>query len=148
MVSNDKSVANEKCDIEDRVKKIKWKSLKKLMKNQNNRVKWSQKPCQTEGEKKTQNSRQSNLKISKKATSSAESPVTSMMRPTRKRKTIERYSSLRTSASRASCKPFPIVKGKGTRLKDIPKVACKLSQSKHDENKPADTSHHSFWEEN
>lgn len=68
------------------------------------------KRSQIEGEKKTQNLRHINLKISKKAKSSAESSVSSTKRPTRKKKTIERYSSLQNSASQASRKPFQMVK--------------------------------------
>ena len=87
---------------------MKWKSLKMLMKNGKKIMKWS-KTSEIHGKKRTRNSKQSDLRILKKARSSEESPVTSMKRSTRKRKTIERYSSLWTSASRAASKPFPRV---------------------------------------
>nr|XP_017217641.1 PREDICTED: uncharacterized protein LOC108195199 isoform X1 [Daucus carota subsp. sativus] len=112
---------------------MKWKSLKMLMKNGKKIMKWS-KTSDLHGKKRIRNSKQSHLRILKKARSSAESPVTSMKRSTRKRKTIERYSSLWASASRAASKPFPCEKGNGTRLKDIPNVAYKLAQSKYDDN--------------
>lgn len=107
MVSNDGIIAEEKGqgELPFPVKKMKWKSLKKLM-----RMKRNGKRSQIEGEKITQNLRQITLKISKKAISSAESSVSSMKRPTRQRKTIERYSSLQNSASRAFRKPFQIAK--------------------------------------
>lgn len=60
------------------------------------------------------------------------SPVTPIERPTRERKTVERYTE---SMSRLSTpKPFSIEKGSGTQLKDIPNVAYKLSKRKADDN--------------
>lgn len=54
-------------------------------------------------------------------------------RPSRERKTVERYTEV--SVARGSgTKPFSIQKGKGTRLKDIPNVAFKLSKVKPDDN--------------
>lgn len=104
MASNDKTLANEKCSVEDQEKEIKWKSLKMLMKNQKNRVKWSQKTCSIEPETSTRNQKQNYSKKSKKARGSGESAVTPTKRLTKKRKTTECY--LPTSASSVSRNPF------------------------------------------
>ncbi|XP_017256899.2 DEK domain-containing chromatin-associated protein 2-like [Daucus carota subsp. sativus] len=54
-------------------------------------------------------------------------------RPSRERKTVERYTE--TSLARGSAtKPFSIEKGKRMMLKDIPNVAFKLSKIKPDDN--------------
>lgn len=67
-----------------------------------------------------------------KTDSSPKEPVTPIERPTRERKTVERYTE---SMSRLSAtKPFSIEKGPGTLLKDIPNVAYKLSKRKADDN--------------
>ncbi|TKY73678.1 DEK protein [Spatholobus suberectus] len=57
-------------------------------------------------------------------------------RPTRERKTVERYSvpSPAKSARSSASKGFTIEKGRGTQLKDIPNVAFKLSKRKPDDN--------------
>ncbi|XP_051119179.1 DEK domain-containing chromatin-associated protein 1-like [Andrographis paniculata] len=54
-------------------------------------------------------------------------------RPTRERKTVERF--MVTDTPRVSAaKPLSIEKGQGTQFKDIPNVAFKLSKRKADEN--------------
>ncbi|KAJ8537049.1 hypothetical protein K7X08_035450 [Anisodus acutangulus] len=64
---------------------------------------------------------------------SEEEPKTPISRPTRERKTVERYSE--SSDARGSTpKPLSIRKGSGTQLKDIPNVAYKLSKRKPDDN--------------
>ncbi|KAJ8563340.1 hypothetical protein K7X08_031792 [Anisodus acutangulus] len=61
------------------------------------------------------------------------SPKTPGSRPTRERKTVERY--FESLAARGSAtKPLTIYKGQGTHLKDIPNVAYKLSKRKPDDN--------------
>ncbi|XP_061342857.1 DEK domain-containing chromatin-associated protein 1-like isoform X2 [Gastrolobium bilobum] len=57
-------------------------------------------------------------------------------RPTRERKTVERYSipSPAKSSRSSASKGLTIEKGRGTQLKDIPNVAFKLSKRKPDEN--------------
>ncbi|KAL8217483.1 hypothetical protein R6Q57_020856 [Mikania cordata] len=66
-----------------------------------------------------------------KTDASSKEPVTPVDRPTRERKTVERYTE---SMQRLSApKPFSIEKGSGTQLKDIPNVAYKLSKRKADE---------------
>ncbi|MCD7464129.1 hypothetical protein HAX54_052173, partial [Datura stramonium] len=63
----------------------------------------------------------------------ANSPKTPGSRPTRERKTVERY--FESLVARCSAtKPLSIEKGQGTQLKDIPNVAYKLSKRKPDEN--------------
>ncbi|XP_061342849.1 DEK domain-containing chromatin-associated protein 1-like isoform X1 [Gastrolobium bilobum] len=64
-------------------------------------------------------------------------PVTPVSeRPTRERKTVERYSipSPAKSSRSSASKGLTIEKGRGTQLKDIPNVAFKLSKRKPDEN--------------
>ncbi|KAJ0639191.1 putative protein DEK [Helianthus annuus] len=57
-----------------------------------------------------------------KTDSSPKEPVTPVDRPTRERKTVERYTE---SMQRLSApKPFSIEKGSGTQLKDIPNGMC------------------------
>lgn len=78
-------------------------------------------------------------KVSKKG-SEVKTPVSknqmreaTIERPSRERKTVERYTE--TSVARGSgTKPFSIQKGKGTMFKDIPNVAFKLSKIKPDDN--------------
>ncbi|KAF8648629.1 hypothetical protein HU200_064674 [Digitaria exilis] len=54
-------------------------------------------------------------------------------RPSRERKTVERYSELAPRVAPAKKSPA-IVQGSGTKLKDIPNVSFKLSKRKADEN--------------
>nr|XP_016515202.1 PREDICTED: protein DEK-like [Nicotiana tabacum] len=62
-----------------------------------------------------------------------DSPTTPGSRPSRERKTVERFSE--SLAARGSAiKPLSIEKGRGTQLKDIPNVAYKLSKRKPDDN--------------
>ncbi|XP_055830663.1 DEK domain-containing chromatin-associated protein 1-like isoform X2 [Solanum dulcamara] len=61
------------------------------------------------------------------------SPKTPGSRPTRERKTVERYFESLVARGSAT-KPLSIVKGQGTQLKDIPNVAYKLSKRKPDDN--------------
>ncbi|KAL2347067.1 hypothetical protein Fmac_001067 [Flemingia macrophylla] len=73
----------------------------------------------------------------KSKASEKKDPVTpASERPTRERKTVERYSvpSPAKSARSSASKGFVIEKGRGTQLKDIPNVAFKLSKRKPDEN--------------
>lgn len=63
----------------------------------------------------------------------ANSPKTPGSRPTRERKTVDRY--FESLVARCSAtKPLSIEKGQGTQLKDIPNVAYKLSKRKPDDN--------------
>ncbi|XP_047342104.1 DEK domain-containing chromatin-associated protein 1-like [Impatiens glandulifera] len=59
-------------------------------------------------------------------------PVTPHERPTRERKTVQRFSV--PQSARSVTKVVSIEKGKGTPLKDIPNVAYKLSKRKPDDN--------------
>ncbi|KAG5602589.1 hypothetical protein H5410_033959 [Solanum commersonii] len=61
------------------------------------------------------------------------SPKTPGSRPTRERKTVERYFESLVARGSAT-KPLSIEKGQGTQLKDIPNVAYKLSKRKPDDN--------------
>ncbi|XP_015164277.1 protein DEK-like isoform X2 [Solanum tuberosum] len=61
------------------------------------------------------------------------SPKTPGSRPTRERKTVERYFESLIARGSAT-KPLSIEKGQGTQLKDIPNVAYKLSKRKPDDN--------------
>ncbi|WMV35555.1 hypothetical protein MTR67_028940 [Solanum verrucosum] len=63
----------------------------------------------------------------------AVSPKTPGSRPTRERKTVERYFESLVARGSAT-KPLSIGKGQGTQLKDIPNVAYKLSKRKPDDN--------------
>ncbi|KAG5617534.1 hypothetical protein H5410_017358 [Solanum commersonii] len=73
------------------------------------------------------------VKKGKNRGESTEEPVTPITRPTRERKTVERYSE--SSDARGSTpKPLSIRNGSGTQLKDIPNVAYKLSKRKPDDN--------------
>ncbi|KAK9120152.1 hypothetical protein Scep_018245 [Stephania cephalantha] len=60
-------------------------------------------------------------------------PVTPIDRPSRERKTVERYSEP-TPERLSAVKGVSIVKGSGTQLKDIPNVAFKMSKRKADDN--------------
>ncbi|XP_041999494.1 protein DEK-like [Salvia splendens] len=83
-----------------------------------------------ESEKKDENLKKRSRKDKKGEAMELESPRSE--RPTRERKTVERFivgESPRASAS----KTLSIEKGKGTQLKDIPNVAFKLSKRKTDE---------------
>ncbi|GMH23456.1 hypothetical protein Nepgr_025299 [Nepenthes gracilis] len=55
-------------------------------------------------------------------------------RPTRERKTVDRYWMPSPVSKSPAGKPLAIVKGSGTPLKDIPNVAFKLSKRKPDDN--------------
>lgn len=83
---------------------------------------------QREGKKSGQESAAKKAKAS-----SRKEPVTPNERPTRERKTVERYSEPLPGRASAS-KGLSIEKGTGTQLKDIPNVAFKLSKKKPDEN--------------
>ncbi|XP_047269937.1 DEK domain-containing chromatin-associated protein 1 isoform X3 [Capsicum annuum] len=61
------------------------------------------------------------------------SPKTPGSRPTRERKTVERYFESLVARGSAT-KPLSIEKGQGTQLKDIPNVAYMLSKRKPDDN--------------
>lgn len=61
------------------------------------------------------------------------SPKTPGSRPTRERKTVERYFESLVYRGSAT-KPLSIEKGQGTQLKDIPNVAYMLSKRKLDDN--------------
>ncbi|CAM8912623.1 unnamed protein product [Rhodiola kirilowii] len=60
-------------------------------------------------------------------------PVTPTDRPTRKRKSVERYSE-QSSVRSTTPKSVSIGKGNGEKLSDIPNVAYKLSKKKPDDN--------------
>ncbi|KAK9117617.1 hypothetical protein Sjap_016564 [Stephania japonica] len=60
-------------------------------------------------------------------------PATPIDRPSRERKTVERYSAP-TPERLSAVKGVSIVKGSGTQLKDIPNVAFKMSKRKADDN--------------
>ncbi|KAA8540663.1 hypothetical protein F0562_024418 [Nyssa sinensis] len=83
------------------------------------------------GSKKVAKDSTSEKKV--KSESSPIEPVTPSERPTRERKTVERYSEPSTGRASAT-KGFSIEKGQGTQLKDIPNVAFKLSKRKPDDN--------------
>ncbi|XP_073018161.1 DEK domain-containing chromatin-associated protein 1-like isoform X1 [Primulina eburnea] len=55
-------------------------------------------------------------------------------RPSRERKTVERFTVNATARGTPVAKPMAIEKGRGSLLKDIPNVAFKLSKRKGDEN--------------
>ncbi|XP_073296721.1 DEK domain-containing chromatin-associated protein 1-like isoform X2 [Primulina huaijiensis] len=55
-------------------------------------------------------------------------------RPSRERKTVERFTVNATARGTPVTKPMSIEKGRGSLLKDIPNVAFKLSKRKGDEN--------------
>ncbi|KAL6616637.1 hypothetical protein ACP70R_038907 [Stipagrostis hirtigluma subsp. patula] len=57
----------------------------------------------------------------------------SVERPSRERKTVERYAELAQRATRPKKSPA-ILQGSGTKLKDIPNVSFKLAKRKADEN--------------
>ncbi|XP_076931953.1 DEK domain-containing chromatin-associated protein 1-like isoform X1 [Bidens hawaiensis] len=67
----------------------------------------------------------------RKKNSGKKEPVTPVDRPTRERKTVERYTE--SMQRLMTPKPFSIEKGSGTQLKDIPNVAYKLSKRKADD---------------
>lgn len=76
-------------------------------------------------------------KSKKNAALEKKDPVTpASERPTRERKTVERFSvpSPAKSGRSSASKGFTIEKGRGTQLKDIPNVAFKLSKRKADDN--------------
>ncbi|XP_057480907.1 DEK domain-containing chromatin-associated protein 1-like isoform X2 [Actinidia eriantha] len=86
-----------------------------------------------EGEERKEEGSKKKSKRGKKNVKKAMSePVTPSERPTRERKTVERYSA--PSTGRSASKGFSIEKGQGTQLKDIPNVAFKLSKKKPDDN--------------
>ncbi|KAI8018367.1 Protein DEK [Camellia lanceoleosa] len=68
----------------------------------------------------------------KKSEKRLKEPVTPIDRPSRERKTVERYSE--PSTGRSASKGLSIEKGRGTQLKDIANVAFKLSKRKPDDN--------------
>ncbi|KAG0540804.1 hypothetical protein BDA96_03G441100 [Sorghum bicolor] len=69
----------------------------------------------------------------KKTPPSKKSAGPTVERPSRERKTVERYAELAPRATPAKKSPA-IVQGSGTKLKDIPNVSFKLSKRKVDEN--------------
>lgn len=69
----------------------------------------------------------------KKTPPSKKSAGPAVERPSRERKTVERYAELAPRATPAKKSPA-IVQGSGTKLKDIPNVSFKLSKRKVDEN--------------
>ncbi|VFQ92862.1 unnamed protein product [Cuscuta campestris] len=60
-------------------------------------------------------------------------PSSSSLRPTRERKSVDRFYAVSSPVSSAA-KPLSIQKGPGMQLRDIPNVAYKLSKRKPDEN--------------
>nr|XP_043615150.1 protein DEK-like isoform X2 [Erigeron canadensis] len=84
-----------------------------------------------EGSSKRARAKKGETSSAKKARTGSGSPVTPIDRPTRERKTVERYTE---SAGRLPApKPFSVEKGSGTQLKEIPNVAYKLSKRKPDD---------------
>uniref|UniRef100_A0A1D1YZV4 Protein DEK n=1 Tax=Anthurium amnicola TaxID=1678845 RepID=A0A1D1YZV4_9ARAE len=72
-------------------------------------------------------------KVGKKRSSGVARPAVVRLRPTRDRKTVERFSV--TSPQRGvATKAVSIQQGSGTKLKDIPNVVFKLSKRRADEN--------------
>ncbi|XP_024013426.1 protein DEK [Eutrema salsugineum] len=73
-------------------------------------------------------------KTGERDNSSEKEPVTPVSgRPTRMRKKVERYI-LPTPSRSSGSKPVSIEQGRGTRLREIPNVAYKLSKRKPDDN--------------
>ncbi|GLT69220.1 hypothetical protein SLA2020_413890 [Shorea laevis] len=92
-----------------------------------------EKDVEAKGEEESKKKKQSE----ESAEEERKEPVTpASERPTRERKTVERYSvpSPGRSARSSASKVLSIEKGRGTQLKDIPNVAFKLSKRKTDDN--------------
>ncbi|XP_072990853.1 DEK domain-containing chromatin-associated protein 1-like [Typha latifolia] len=85
------------------------------------------------GEEKKEEEGEGTGKKERKRRSVSKEAATPVSRPSRERKTVERYSEL-TPRSTSAKKAISIEKGSGIMLKDIPNVTFKLSKRKGDEN--------------